>query len=98
MNRSSTIPFCTTYTYDTASAVNEEDMPTIEKIYHIEQQVIKELVARQSCVIVGRLANYILRDHKNSLHIFVNADMETKIKNVSIIDKLPPDEARKDDH
>ncbi len=77
------------------SAVNEDDNPVIEQIYHIEEQVIKELAARHSCVIVGRLANYILRDHKNGLHVFVNADIMTKIKAICKKDNLPPEFAQR---
>ena len=38
-----------------------------EKIFKAEAQVIQEIAAQDSCVIVGRLANYILQNHKNSL-------------------------------
>ncbi len=75
----------------------EEDLPIIERIFHIESHVIKELAAKESCIIVGRLANHIL-NHKNALHVFIIADMKTKIKRIVEIDKLPPQEAEKKIH
>ena len=77
------------------SAVNEEDMPSIERIFYAEEKVIKELAAKQSCVIVGRLANYILREHSNSLHVFVSADMPARIQTVAERENLSPDKAEK---
>ena len=44
-----------------------------------QEKVIKELASKSDCVIVGRCADYILRDLK-PFRIFIYADMETKIK------------------
>ena len=53
-----------------------------EKIFKAEAQVIQEIAAQDSCVIVGRLANYILQNHKNSLHIFITADETERVRRV----------------
>jgi len=48
------------------------------KIVVAEQEIIKELGEKSDCVIVGRCADYILREH-NPLNIFVYADMDSRI-------------------
>lgn len=65
-----------------AGAVPDSEMPKVEQLYHAEQRVIKRLAAQGSCVIVGRLSNYILRDHKNRLDLFIRANMPDKITHV----------------
>ena len=60
---------------DSYSSINSIN----EKIYIEQTNVIKELAEKSSCVIVGRCADYILRD-LNPFRIYVYADMESKIK------------------
>lgn len=52
--------------------------------YAIEAQdaVIKEIAKAGSCVIVGRAADYVLRNHKNLLRIFIYAPKEYRAQNV----------------
>lgn len=45
-----------------------------DTIYIAQRKIISELADRESCVIVGRCADYILRDHPDCLHVFVCAD------------------------
>lgn len=49
------------------------------KIYVEQAEIIKELASRSDCVIVGRCADYILKD-SGAIRIFVYADMEHKVK------------------
>jgi len=52
--------------------------------YAIEAQekAINMIADKGSCVIVGRAADYVLRDRKNVIKVFITADEETRIKNV----------------
>lgn len=65
-----------------AGAVPDSEMPKVEQLYHAEQRVIKRLAASGSCVIVGRLSNYILRDHENRLDLFIRANAADKAAHV----------------
>ena len=47
-----------------------------------QAEVIKEIAKRGSCVIVGRGADYILKDYENVLRIFIHADDDFKIKTI----------------
>ena len=51
-----------------------------ELIYLAEANVIKKLYKQESCVIVGRCADYILKDCKDVIKIFLYSDMSSKIK------------------
>ena len=82
------------YSWYTA-AMDEQDLPKVEQLYHAEERVIRELAAKESCVIVGRLANHILQDQKNAFHVFISADMEAKVQRVVKRDGISEEEARK---
>lgn len=51
----------------------------IQEIYGAQTQIIKELAEKSDCVIIGRCADYILRDLK-PVRLFVYADMESRMK------------------
>lgn len=44
-----------------------------EKLYEQQSNVIKEICAKGSCVIVGRTADYVLRDHPGLVSVFLHA-------------------------
>lgn len=77
-----------------AGVVPEQDMPQVEKLFNAERRVIERLAAQGDCVIVGRLANYILRDHANRLDVFVHSDEEDKVARVMARDHLGRDAAQ----
>lgn len=47
-------------------------------IWSIQSRVIREIAEQESCVIVGRCADYVLRDRDDVLKVFVCADMESR--------------------
>ena len=51
-------------------------MPVSDQLYIVQNNVIRDLADKGSCVIVGRCADYILRDHTDVLNVFVHADAE----------------------
>ena len=50
-----------------------------DRLFVAEVKVIKGL-AKHSCVIVGRCSDYILKDTKNTLKVFLYSDMNSKVK------------------
>ena len=50
-----------------------------DEIYFIQNKIIKDLAEKGSCVIVGRCADYILRERDDVLNVFIHADMASKI-------------------
>ena len=53
-------------------------MHQIQKVYQAQCEIIKDLASKSNCVIVGRCADYILRDREDCLKVFLYADEETK--------------------
>ncbi len=51
-----------------------------DNLFIAESKAIKEIAEKGGCVIIGRCANYILRDNKNAFNIFLYSDDENKIK------------------
>lgn len=45
-------------------------------LWCIQCSVIQQIVAQGPCVIVGRNADYILKDYENVLNVFIHADMD----------------------
>ena len=45
-----------------------------DNLFNYQAKTIKELAEKESCIIVGRCANYILKDNPNVLSVFVHAD------------------------
>ena len=44
-----------------------------DEIYNVQKEVIREMAEKESCIIVGRCAVYIFRDHRNVLNIYIYA-------------------------
>lgn len=66
-----------------------------KKLYEFQKSLILDLAATESCVIVGRCADYILKDHPNCLNIFIYAPYEQRLINCVNDLNLPDSEARK---
>ena len=72
-------------TYSTAGYATAPflDMPLNHKVFFAQFDAIKSLAEQESCVIVGRCADYALADKPNVVNVFIRADLEDRIKNVS---------------
>ena len=68
------------------------DMPVNDQLYLLQHKIIRELAA-EPCVIVGRCADYILRNNKNLLRIFVYANLKDRVKNAIKIHNVPENKA-----
>lgn len=51
-------------------------MPLTDKLFLLQSEVIKEYAAASSCVVIGRCADYVLRDEENLLRVFIYGDLE----------------------
>lgn len=68
--------------------LEESELPKVDQLFQKESQLIKELAQKGSCIIVGRLTNYILKDMPTAYHVFIGADNASKVKRVSGRDRL----------
>ena len=51
-----------------------------DRLFIAETKVIENLATRESCIIVGRCADYILKDNEDTVNLFLYSDDENKIK------------------
>lgn len=58
----------------------EKSLSTDDALFVAQSRVIRKLVEDESCVIVGRCADYILRERGNCINIFLHASTERKIE------------------
>lgn len=66
-----------------------------ENLFLFQSEAIKKAASEGSCVFVGRAADYILRDEPNAISIFITADIESRIDNVSKRMGIDKEAARK---
>ena len=69
--------------------------PITDKIFLQQVQVIRDLAAKGSCVIVGRCADAILADQTHLLRVFVCADADTRKNRVRTVYREPAEDLDK---
>lgn len=65
-----------------------------ESLFQIQSDVIRELAERESCIFVGRCADYILRDNPGLTSIFISANIEDRIAQIASSQNISPKEAQ----
>lgn len=56
---------------------DSDDFVSNDNLFNYQAKVIKELAASESCIIVGRCADFVLKDYKNVINIFIHAPFES---------------------
>lgn len=64
-----------------------------DALFVAQSKVIRRISSEKSCVIIGRCANYILKDRPNTINLFLHADMAHKIKMAVAEYGIPEDQA-----
>ena len=67
-----------------------------DELFVKEAEVIKELSEKQSCVIIGRCADFVLKDRPNIIKVFIYSNKENKIKRATEIYGLDKKNAEKE--
>ena len=57
-------------------------LPLSESIFVSQAQVIRDIASKESAVIVGRCADYILAGRKNTINAFIHAPIEARVKRI----------------
>ena len=53
-----------------------------DRAIHVQKQIIRKLAEKESCVIIGRSADYILKDRDDVLNVFIHGDMPEKTQRI----------------
>ena len=68
------------YPLSGGAAFGATEMPLNDQLFLIVSQTIKKLADEGSCVIIGRCADYILRERKNMMSVFIHAPIEARVE------------------
>ncbi len=68
-----------------AKAINNEEYtkPLSEQVYELQSEIIRKLAGRGSCVVVGRCADFVLKDVADCLNVFICADIDDRVKRIA---------------
>ena len=65
-----------------------------DRAIHVQKQIIRKLAQKEACVIIGRSADYILKDDPDAYHIFICGNESEKIARTQKLFDLSEKEAR----
>jgi cytidylate kinase len=69
-------------TYSLGYSNSYVDMPINHKVFLAQFDAIKKLAESESCVIVGRCADYALEDNPNAVSVFIKADIKARVERI----------------
>ncbi len=68
--------------YNATNWYSNSNVISDENIYNAQSEFINDIAQRSSCIIVGRSADYVLRDRPNVIKIFVHAPINARVKRI----------------
>lgn len=78
-----------------ASPLGSGTTATQDKIFEAQQNIIKFLAEKETCVIVGRCADFTLSEMENAIHIYIYASYEARLEHCIKDLGMEEDEARR---
>ena len=78
---------------DRPTYTSQYEMPVNDKAFFSQASTITDLAKRGNCVIVGRCADYVLRDDPSCIKVFIYADVEDRRKMLISAYDVPAEEA-----
>lgn len=70
------------------------DMPINHKVFLAQFDAIKKLAEQESCVIVGRCADYALEEYEGAFSVFIHARLENRMKRIKRLYDLTDEKAK----
>ena len=71
----------------------DKDFVSEENIFNYQAKIIKDLAEKESCVIIGRCADYVLGDYSNVINTFIYAYKDDRLNRIMDIYKLTEKQA-----
>jgi len=66
--------------YSSYDSISFYDIPVTDKLFLAQSEVIRELAAKGSCVIIGHCADFVLRDEPGLVNIMIRGEKEDRIR------------------
>ena len=74
-------------------AAGPAELPFKDKVFLIQSQIIRDVAAQGSCVIVGRCADYVLKSEDDCINAYIYADLASRVDRAVHNYEVPPDKA-----
>ena len=71
-------------------------LPMSDQIFLVQSKIIRELAEKGPCVIVGRCADYVLRNMDHCLNVFIHAPIDERIRRA--VDEYKDESANMEDY
>jgi len=68
--------------YEQNYAYVDEEMPPLDTLFMVQSKVIRDISQKESCVIVGRCADFVLKSHPNCFNVFIHANKEYRTQRI----------------
>ncbi len=81
---------------DTLNSGYYAGLSNADELFIKESELIEKVADKESCVIIGRCADFILKDRKNVIKVFVYSNLEDKIKRATEIYNMDKEKAKKE--
>ncbi len=65
-----------------------------DRLFLIQSEVMRNIASNESCIMIGRCSEYVLRDHPCLISIFITADMKDRISRTMTKDNVSEEKAK----
>ena len=79
--------------YVSTGIFSQVNVPMSDQVFFAQSKAIEEIAEKESCVIIGRCANYILRDHPGCVRIFIYSEIKDRLYRIVHEYGIPEEEA-----
>jgi cytidylate kinase len=80
------------YSYESVMS-GVPSLPLVDKVFAVQAEIIREIAEKESCVIVGRCADSILKEKDNLISVFIYADIKQRAQRVMEYENISFDKA-----
>lgn len=81
----------------TQSLFDFYNRPLEEELWQAQRDAIRGLANKESCVIVGRNGDYILKEFDHCLNVFIHAGFEWRVRRMTrLMEQVPPEQVAND--
>ena len=81
------------WSLSTLFSTTNRDMLSGDSLFAMQSETIRRIASEGSCVIVGRIADYVLRHHQPLISVFITADMEDRVKRIMEYENMDAQQA-----
>ncbi|MBQ6886929.1 MAG: cytidylate kinase-like family protein [Lachnospiraceae bacterium] len=72
-----------------------DDFVSNDNLFNYQAKIIRQLAEEESCVIIGRCSDYVLKEYDNVLSVFIHAPLDFCLEQAAKLHSMPPKELEK---